>query len=261
MKKFALCCGGICAVAVAGCNKREPAPTEMTDLVRYGMLHWEEEELLPEAMDNLKAWLADHIDSEEAEKGFELPDLAEGDVLDLERPERDLSLMIGAAGAARSPFPVLDHAGTVVLDSQLFSNPNSYDAYEREVAGDAEAFVSGSGLVRTTNAITTTALGVTISYTLFKDYRWVQAETTDAILARSWVEERFCNDGGDNCLEQTFSLDVFFSEGDETWRLTAAWNELTSPIPIPDSAKLFTLSKGIQDVFRSTDEFLAGEQK
>jgi hypothetical protein len=251
----------VLSVSLAGCKRREPAPTEMTDLVRYTFLHWEEDELLPEAMDNLQRWLADNIDSEQANKGFELPDLSAEDVADVQRPDRDLALMIGATGAAPSPFPLSDHAATVVLDSQLFSNPDAYDSYVRHIEGDTGAFADGSGLVRTRNEITTTTLGITIPYVMIKDYRWVEGESSRSILARSWVEERFCNEGGGSCLEQTFSVDVFFDEDGSTWRMTAAWNEITSTIPLPDATRVATLAIGIQDVFRSTDEFLAGEQE
>ena len=59
--------------SVSGCaKKRDPAPTEMEDLVRYLFLNWEDDELVPEGFDNLHGWLADNIDSEQAHDGFNL---------------------------------------------------------------------------------------------------------------------------------------------------------------------------------------------
>lgn len=243
-----------------GCAKhRATAPTEMVDIVRFVFRYWEDPEVLPEAMDNLDAWLADNIDSEEAADGFRLDPLAASDVGTVDHPDAALSELIGALGAARSPFSLDDHAGHMVLRDQVFSNPNSYDHYVREVEGDEDGFLGGEGLVRTANDVQTTTLGITIPYVLLKDYRWVEGETSRSILARSWVERSYCNDGGGTCLRQTYSVDVFFEGGSsrETWRLTAAWNQIDSPIPLGEDTLVYTLAKGIQDVFKFTDEYLA----
>lgn len=244
----------------AGCaRKRDPAPTEMEDLVRYLFLHWEEDELVPEGLDNLHGWLADNIDTETAKDGFRLTPLTEADVAAVEHPDADLSLLIGASGAARSPFGIDRQAGHIVLPDQVWSNPGTYDVYDRTVTGDEDAFLGGEGLVRTSNAVVTSTLGVTIPYTLLKDYRWVDGELSDGILARSWIEEPSCNDGGGNCLVQSYSIDVFFDEGDETWRFTASWSQITSGIDLGDDLLVASLAGGIQNIFRFTDEFLAGE--
>ncbi|MEZ5247638.1 MAG: hypothetical protein R2707_21305 [Acidimicrobiales bacterium] len=246
-------------IFAAGCaKKRDPAPTEMEDLTGYLFANWEDEEALPEGIDNLAAWLADNIDSEQAEDGWLLTPLTADLVADVDRPDRDLGDLLGAAVAAPSPFPLLDHAGHIVLDDQMFSNPKTYEHYHRKVTGDERAFLDGDGLVRTTNDIATSSLGVTIPYELLKDYRWVHSDDSEAILARSWIEDEACNDGGGNCLVQSFSIDLFLKHRTgETWRMTATWSELTMSVPIGENLLIATLAVGMNNVFRYTDEFLA----
>lgn len=248
-------------VIAAGCaKKREPAPTEMEDLVGYLFASWEDDEALPEGIDNLARWLDQNIDSDEAREGYLLTPLSAEEVADVERPQRSLGDLLGASTAARSPFPVGDHAGHIVLRDQMFSNPGTYERYDREIEGDAQQFLGGEGLVRTTNQIETSSLGVTIPYELLKDYRWVTTEDNEAILARSWIEEGSCNEGGGNCLEQSFSIDLFLRRpGQETWRMTATWSELTVSLPVSEKLMIATLANGMNNVFRFTDEFLAGE--
>jgi len=247
---------------VAGCaKKRDPAPTEMVDLARFVFQNWEDEEALPDAVDNLQAWLADNIDTDEAHDGFRLEPLDPADVADVNHPDVPLSGLLGAAGAAPSAFSLDDHSGEITEEDQVFANPGTYDRYERSfVGGDPERFRKGTDLLRTSNDIETSTLGITIDYTLLKDYRWVEGETAEAIVARSWTEEEYCNDGGGTCLEQTYSVDLFFEHQGATWRMTAAWNQLDSSLPIGEDLMVATLAIGIQNVFKYTDEYLAGTE-
>jgi hypothetical protein len=251
---------GSVVVAVGCAKKRDPAPTEMEELAAYLFANWEDEEALPEGIDNLTRWLEGNIDTEEAEDGYLLTPLSAESVADIDRPQRALADLLGATVAARSPFPLPAHAGHIVLADQMFSNPNTYERYVRVVEGDRAEFEGGAGLVRTTNDIATSSLGVTIPYELLKDYRWVASEESEAILARSWIEEASCNEGGGNCLEQSFSIDVFVRNGgQETWRMTATWSELTVSLPVTDKLLIATLAVGMNNVFRYTDDFLAGD--
>ena len=248
------------AVVASGCaKKRAPAPTEMEDLVEYLFANFEDEALLPEALDNISGWLDGNIDSEEAKDGYELTPLADETVADVSRPARPLADLLGASVAAYSDFPIADQAGHIVLADQVFSNPGTYERYDRDLDGNRNEFLGGQGLVRTVNAIETSSLGVTIPYELFKDYRWVASEENEAILARSWIENQSCNNGGGNCLEQSFSIDLFVARGGRTGRLTATWSELTTSLPVTDKLLIATLAIGMHNVYRNTDDHLAGE--
>lgn len=246
------------AVTLLGCAKERPlAPTEMTDIVRFMFQHWEDDQLMGEALANLEPWLDDNVPSEEAKKGYRLDPLTSEDVSTVKRPKRALSGLLGASGGAMSSFPLGDQAEHIVLPNQEWSNPSQYKRYERTVKGNTQAFLKGEGVVRTVNDVETSSFGVTIPYELLKDYRWVHSEEGDeAIVARSWIEDQACNSGGGNCLEQSFSIDVFARRGQETVRFTATWSEVTSSIKLPDDTLIAGLANGIQNVFRSTEEFL-----
>ena len=244
--------------ATACAKKREPAPTEMVDIMRFMFASWEDEESMAEAMDNLMPWLADNAETDEAEKGFRLDPLIASDVESVERPDSPLANLLGAAGGARSPFKIGKHAKAMVLEDQTWSNPSQYKVYVRSVVGGDQAeFTGGAGLVRTSNDIETSSFGVQIPYNLLKDYRWVEGEESRGIVARSWIEERACNDGGGNCLEQSFSIDLWAEDGSGTYRLTSSWSEVTSGIPLGDDLLIAGLALGIQSVFESSDEWFA----
>lgn len=248
-------------VVATGCaRKREPAPTELQDLVRFLFLNWEDDELIPEAIDNLGTWLDANIDTEEAQDGFQLEPLAAPDIATVEHPDRSLSGLIGACAAARSAFRIDDHATYVPLPDQTFSNPTQYKFYERSlVEGDATAFENDAATLRTLNDIETSSLGITIPYTLKKDYKWVETEQERVIFARSWIEERSCNNDGDggNCIEHSYSIDMFYEDGaDASYRLTSTWSEVQTSISLPEATLVASLAIGIRNVFYATEEFL-----
>ena len=248
-----------CALAAGCARERDPAPTEMVDLVRFLFANWEDEELLPEAVDNLGRWLVDNVDTEEAEDGLRLDPLAPADIGSVTHPDTSLAELIGATGSARSAFPLEDHAGYLILPDQTFSNPSQYKKYDRTItAGDPEGFATGADrILRTETAVETSTLGVTIPYVLMKDYRWVTGEAHEAVVGRAWVEERFCNDGGGNCLEHTYSVDLFYADGpDASMRMTASWSHVEASISVPDDTLVASLAMGIQNVFRACEEFL-----
>ncbi len=249
---------GLGILAVGCAKKREPAPTEMVDLVRYMILNWEDDELMVSATTNLGAFIRANVDSEDAVAGWVLDPLTKADVADLPHQDRAFDGLIGAAAAARSPFVVLDHVAEFNRVDQTFSNPSQFEHYDRTiVAGNEADFEDGIGLIRTVNDIETKALGIHIPYELDKDFKWTEGEDGDDVMARSWIPERGCNDGGGSCVELAFSLDVWLGGSGETLRFTASWSELTSVVALGDDLLVSQLAAGIHNVFQSTDEFLA----
>lgn len=244
--------------ATACARKRDPAPEEMENLAAFMIQHWDDERTLEEALDNLGPWLDENAPLPESTRGFRLTPLAEEHVDHLERPDADLSALLGASVAAPSLFSMEQHARTIVLDDQLFSNPRNYRVYSREVIGDADAFVAGDGMVETVNDIETQNFGVSIPYRLMKDYRWVRTRDREAIIARSWIAERSCNEGGGNCLEQSFSVDLWQTTDSGALRFTATWNQVRSSIDglISEDAMVSALASGMAYVFTATDEFI-----
>jgi hypothetical protein len=228
----------------------------MIDLVEYMFRHFEDPEAMSEALTNLEPWLEENVETEEADEGYALEPLEPSDVRDVDYPNRTLANLLGAAGAAPSAFPVPAQARHILERDQVWANPLQYQTYERSYTGKQE-FVDRTGVLRTTNDVLTSSFGVKIPYLLYKDYRWIEREDREpSIAARSWVAERSCNDGGGNCLELSFSVDLFVGHAKGTHRFTSTWSEATSAIPIGDDLLVAGLAGGIQNIFDNAEEWL-----
>ncbi len=254
----------------AGCaRKREPAPAEMEEIASFMLRNWEDDRSLEDGMENLAPWLLENTLTEDALDGFQLTPLREESVEHLERPDRELDGLLGAAVAGISEFGIDPHVETILLDDQVFLNPGNYEHYERSVTGDQGAFVEGDGFVETVNDIATSSFGVTIPYELRKDYKWVYGDDIPpAIVARSWIPEEGCNQSGENCLVLSFSVDVWwvvdgqsgFEDG-TTIRFTSTWSQVKSSLDglIGDDLQIAALANGMGNVFVATDAFIAND--
>lgn len=250
------------ALAAMGCRNRVDAPTEMEDVARYIYAHYDDDAELEAGLDNLIDWVEANLSSDQARRGYRLSRLSEEDTLGVEHAGRDHSTLLGAAVLAVSPFGPEPHAQTMIRDDQIFLNPQNYAFYEREVeSDDLDAFLMGSGRIDTTNDIQTQSFGIRIPYVLQKDYRWVEGDWGQAIVARANLPEPGCNEGGGNCLMQSFADDIWIVlEGrPDTIRFTATWNEVVSPATdfITEEQQINALAAGMVNVFEKTDAFLA----
>ncbi len=244
----------------SGCAKEKPlAPTEMTDLVRDMFDNYEDEEALAAAVENLDPWIQENALAEEAIEGYRLDPLVTDDVDSVERPNgASLDDLLGAAGCNISAYGLDDQAWHIVDTDQVWGN-SKYETYTRRFVGETKpsGFQAGEGVLRTVNDVATTSFTITIPYTLYKDYRWVETESgIQAIVARSWIEEAGCNDAGNNCLKQSYSIDHFHLDGTETLRLTATWSEVEAVIELSDDLLIKGLADGFQDTFESTEAHL-----
>ena len=250
----------IVPAALTACAKEKPlAPTEMTDIVRYMFDNYEDPEALAAAVENLDPWMQANAGSEEAIEGYRLDPLTSDDVDTIQRPSgSQLSELLGAAGCNISAFGLDDQAWHIVDTDQLWGN-SKYDSYVRRFVGDTgpSDFQNGQGVLRTVNDVATTSFTITIPYTLYKDYRWIETDSgVQAIVARSWIEEAGCNDAGNSCLKQSYSVDHFHLHDGETLRLTATWSEVAAVIDLSDDILIKGLADGFQDTFESTEAHL-----
>jgi hypothetical protein len=250
----------ISPLLVIGCKKEKPlAPTEMTDIVRYMFDNFEDEEALGAAIDNLDPWLQANATSEDAMDGYRLDPLTSDDTDSVATPNgTSLGDLLGAAGGNESAYGLAAQAEHIIDTDQVWAN-DKYDIYSRRFVGEVgpSDFKKREGVLRTVNDVTTTSFTVTIPYKLYKDYRWVETEGgLTGIVARSWIEEEGCNDGGNNCLRQSFSVDHFHGDGNGTLRLTATWSEVAAVIDLPDDVLIDGLADGLQNTFENTEEYL-----
>ncbi|MEZ4318971.1 MAG: hypothetical protein R3F61_15765 [Myxococcota bacterium] len=259
----------VTAALASGCaRKRDPAPAEMEEIASYMLGAWDDDRSLEDALGNLVPWLEENALADDAKDGYQLTPLEPAQVEVIDRPDRELDGLLGAAVVGVSPFTITDHAATMLLVDQVYSNPRNYESYVRTVEGDPDVFLGGDGRIDTDNAITTSNFGVTIPYVLHKDYKWVHGrDLGEAIIARSWISEKGCNESGENCLQQSFSIDLWYVGNPvnpdgvdaETIRFTATWSEVTSSLDglIGDDLQIAALANGMAYVFEATDEFIS----
>jgi hypothetical protein len=245
-------------IGSAGCAKERPlAPDDLVDLTRYIFQHFDDDLAMEEALDNLEPLLIREIGTDQAVEGWRLDPLNKQDVSGVNYPKRTLTEMLGAAGGSPSPFGIADHVEHMVVTDQTFANPSQYAKYQRAMTGKG-AFRDQEGVLRTVNDVETKSFGITLPYTLMKDYRWVLRDgEADTIIGRSWIQNRTCNDGGGTCLELSFSVDVFNGHAGGVRRFTATWTEATTPLDLPDDLLVAGLAGGLQAIFTHTDLYLA----
>lgn len=249
-------------VLLAGCAKqRDPVPVQLDDLTASLFRDWDDEELLATHASELDRYLSESADPEAGWEGLRLTNLTPPDVASVAYPQdTDLSQHGGIATLFDSAHPIDAHAALLVEPDQTFTDPNSFLVYERTVVdGDPEAFIAGQALVRTENVITKGGpFGIEIPYDLRKDYRWVEHEGALVLIGRTWITEPGCSDNGRNCVLQSWGVDTFVANGDQTRRLYAVWIEAKTEADslLGEDAKLGLIATGNQDLLLATDEEL-----
>ncbi len=251
-------------LAAACVPTRAPAPEDLDGLLHFLYQNHEDPEAVVDGLTNLGEWLEVEGRTEEAREGWRVTPLTEEVVADVDRPPGDLDEAQGVAVAAVSPFSIEAHAAAIVLEDQIYTDPGSYDRYVRHlVEGDPAAFTDAAGHVRTENDIDKTTVNVTIPYWLYKDFQWVDLDDgRRAILSRSWIAEGSCGQQGNNCLHQSYSVDLWYADtAEDTLRLTSTWNDVESVIDafLTEDQKVAVAVNGMLAIFESTDDFLEDE--
>lgn len=254
-------------------RERAPAPDDVDGLSRFLFTHWEDADLTAEGMTNLAVWLETDGRGEVAQTdGFVLAALTADEIGPIEHPTREpLEALVGVAVSWESPFPIESHAALLPMADQTWNAPRKYEKYDRTlIEGTEDAFLADSAasalaLIRTDNDILQSRVGVEIPYRLRKDYRWITTEDgRRAIIGRTWAPEIGCsgNDGeSGNCLELSFSVDLFLEAGpEETLRFTASWSRLSLVIQLSEDFQIAQLANGMISIMEETDAFLAGDE-
>jgi hypothetical protein len=260
---------GYTAVALAavalGCKQADPAPRDLDTLLHDSYRDYDNPGLLSHDLIALQGFLTGAGKTDLAYDGLEMSDLAPSDIDAIAHPDRDPSLLVGVAVGGVSDFPVADHAAAAIESDQAWNDP-TYEKYDRTVIlGDPAAFAAGRGRIDTSNAVVKNGpFGVTIPFTLMKDYQWVGgSDGQQAVIARSWVEHSSCSDNGKNCVEESFSREIYFPDpanAGHTIRLTVSWIDLVSEADsiLTEDHKIQILIDGIHDIFDAMDAHLAG---
>ena len=263
----------LACVVLAGCKPPPPeAPTELGDLNLYLYREFESEDpaVMSAGLANLESFLDGldwaSLDSLEDREGREwqppvLSPEDRSDLPEIEGVHAEDQLAVSVAWA--SPYSPAQHLAIVGLTDQTPVEAESSASYTRTFLTDADCFLAGDcDALRTSNAIHRDELVLDIFYEAFKDFRRVEigSSGTHAVLARSWTEERFFGESGQNSIDQSYSLEVWIPTADGTRRLMSYWNQMTIPVVSDNTIVLNLMGAGIDEIFENTDGFLAAQE-
>lgn len=222
---------------LSGCAPLPEAPTELNELSRYLYREHANDDarVMQRGAANMFDYLATlPLDGERADRSFEPENLHDEDVVDIERPDRPLENCLPVSIGGLSRHRIEDHAllMTQVDQTAAEASANYYDRSFPEL-DDPSCFVDRTCdlLVTSNDAERQNAL-LKVQFILYKDFRWVEILDDDgehvrwAIVARSWFDQEWYGEEGNNALLQSYASDLWFEADDGgVWRYQTLWSE------------------------------------
>ncbi len=186
-----------------------------------------------------------------------LEGLTEDDVAGIPHPDRDAVDCLGVSVFALSPFPVTDHTAYMVLSDRTEVSPSA-EVYDRTFLSDPDCFRRGDcDTLETVSDIYRDTFLVSMGFTLYKDYRWVDLDGDDrAVVSRGWIAESAHDENGEYHLWQSYEIDVWLpAENGETHRLFGIWSEPDYG-GLGEDVVLVAVEMGIEDSLAAQDAWL-----
>ena len=255
------------------CTPTPEAPTEFSDLVRYLLRNWGNEDpvYVEGGLANLETFLADYDLQADPQERSWIPDyLEDTDIEGMSWPDdRSLEEAIPVAIARSSVWPVTDHARLQSEADQRITEPTAQERYDREVTNldDPSCFWDRSCEVMITyNDARRENAAMAVDFVLLKEFRWARIGTPEdeddperwAVVARSWFDQSWHGDSDSTHLWHSFALEVWMGVDDETtWRMQSLWSETDVGIEKTEegiAAIRGTTRWGIDGVFEAAED-------
>ncbi|MBT3217957.1 MAG: hypothetical protein HN348_02620 [Proteobacteria bacterium] len=246
-------------ISLLGCKKPPPeAPKELNELSRYLFREWDNEDplVMQAGVENLRDFLADlDLEGKVNDRSFTLDPIREDD-LDVDHPDRDPEDCLNVSVARKSEWPVDDHAQLQIESDQTPTEPTAKDylrTFPKE--DDPDCLPDHDcGVLETVNDIRRENLLMSISFELFKDFRWVELDgEEDALVARSWIDQSWAGDNGKNWVYQSFSVDIWIASNDAAWRYQILSSETEVGVDDEDVVAGF-LKGSIDNIMKKGDK-------
>jgi len=266
-------------LSMVACKKPSPpADPEFNDALVYTFRAFEDEPaVLAFAVRELEAQLYSDldVDSDDALDRSVSPDaLTEEDIADIEHPSRDPEAALAVAVARSSNNNMNDHVRVQMLKDQTPVEPSSPDKYDRIFLEGDDCFPDQScEYLRTENPLIKDNFLMTIDYTLWKDFRWVDLGLPDpseleegeeaiaessrwAIIARSWTTEPAVGESGNVTIYQSFTIEAWIPNDDGVLRMMSLWSEADLGFELDDDYIIGVTRDGIDEIFEAADEWI-----
>jgi len=301
----------VCLLILAllgGCRASPPANPSFNDAIQFAFREFETEEpaRLAFALRQLERELYLAVDinaNSNLDRSLSPARLTEDDLDGLQHPDRDPALAVPIAVAKLSNHAVDEHRQLPLLADQRPIEPGSPTFYERNFLDGTETcwHDRNCDFLRTLNDLTKENVLLTITYTLPKDYRWVNLalpdpavepdpEATDenprwAYIARSWATERAIEDDDGASIEQSYSFEIWLprdgngfvrdgseqnaddgewtadSSGGGTLRMLSVWAESDIGAEVSDELVAYATRGGIDDIFDAQETWLSEQDQ
>jgi len=221
------------ALLVVGCAPPPPANPEFSDAAAFAFIEFDSErpEDLAFALRSLEQQLYLSVDVEtdpSVDRAVSPRALTDEDLETLEHPDRPAAGLLGVGVIKPSLHEVADHSGYILLDDQVPVEPSSPDHYNRTFVEGRDCWpTQDCEFLRTDNDLTKDNALLTITYRLFKDYRWIDLNLPDpadvpagevavndgaprwALAGRSWTTEEAFGEQGNTVIQQSYSIEVW----------------------------------------------------
>lgn len=252
------------SLLLVGCKEAIVAPQELAELSPWIWENFDDAdpEVLQTGVQGLMDFAGTLDTSDEAgweDRGFlQLDKLSREAVADKVDHNHDPKRTIGLGLFRDSAFGPDEHLQHIGMPDQTPVEPASPDHYTRDFHENGPGCM-GSGdceVMRSWNDIERDNFLYKLSYDMGKDWRWVEIEQGDALVARSWNIDENTNDGSVRLL-QGYSIDVFLPRGTKSTRYQVIWQETELPGGLTDDGIKNGLLKGIEDVIIQQDEWFS----
>jgi len=253
------------AAALAGCTPPPEAPDDLSDLSRYLIREYDNEDprALQVGIESLEPHLAGlDLTGPRGDRAFLPDDLVDDDLAAITHPDAPLAGCVPVAVAGQSRHEVLWFGELAQIVDQTPGEPSA-ETYARNFLApdDPTCFADAScAHMETVNDVRRSNAIYTVEYSMFKDFRWVdvvaEGEPTGrrALLTRSWITEPAVGVNNQNTIVHSYTLDVMIGEDDGTTsRYQVLWSEADLVLDVEDDITAGTLRIAIDQYFVAQD--------
>lgn len=172
----------------------------------------------------------------------------------------DRQLPVGVA--FRSVHPMDMHSDLIALPDQTPVEPESSSVYDRSFETDVDCFIDGT-CDRLVGRDTVHRLNFLIDVVYEQEHEWLRVELPDgsgtAILARTWLNQLYEEEGGGSTIEQWTSTVIHLQDGDQSLRFTTVWGSSSLNDSFADNPEFLVnqVADGIEEGYVDTDAYLS----
>jgi hypothetical protein len=212
-----------------GCKPPPQAPDTLEELCEFLFSQMDEEDTasLGLGVDNLDIWLNTSSNLESAIEGYQVHNLTDASVTDLDEEDRSVRETLAGAAVAFQFENSLEDVVRATFVEDWGEISGSYEFYERDFEEPPSCLYNQecTWLEYESHSISKWAGMVTVETYNHGQIRWVETENGWALIRRVWMLEPVIPEPESLGIEvyQTFTFDVTYANSSGTLRTSATW--------------------------------------